>query len=105
MAYNFFPQPNYQPPQQTGINWVQGIGGAKAWMVAPGQTAFLMDSEGQTFYIKSADQTGMPTLKVYDFKERLPDLTNGDQGEWEKLSKRIDDIEARLSRLGAAVNE
>lgn len=59
------------PPQRpdTGINWVQGEAGARAWMVAPGSQVLLMDSEAQRFYIKAADSAGMPTMKTYEFTE------------------------------------
>jgi len=60
-----------QPAQQNnGIVWVQGIEGAKAHPVNAGQSALLMDSEGDCFYLKSADQMGMPSLRVFDYKER-----------------------------------
>ena len=74
MAYNYFPagyQPFQQPyPQNNGIQWVQGIEGAKAFPVSAGQSALLMDSDSNCLYIKSADQTGMPSLRVFDYKER-----------------------------------
>lgn len=63
----------YQSPQQSGngITWVQGEEGAKAYIVAPGASVMLMDSEGQSFYIKSADASGMPMpLRVFDYTER-----------------------------------
>lgn len=101
----------YQTPQtqpQQGINWVQGMAGAKAFMVAPGQTAFLMDSEGQTFYMKSADQSGMPTLRVFDFQERTQQAPMAPQnnGAYEDLAKRVTALEAALMpRKEASANE
>ena len=61
------------PPQQgnNGIIWVQGEEGAKAYMVAPGNSVFLMDSEASVFYIKSSDASGMPMpLRIFDYTER-----------------------------------
>lgn len=58
-----------QPSQQSTINWVQGDVGARAYPVNPGMSVLLMDSEGQNFYIKSADTMGMPTLKKYAYSE------------------------------------
>lgn len=61
----------WNQPQQSGLIWVQGEAGAKSYLVAPGNTVLLLDSERQTFYIKSTDASGMPRpLKVYDFQER-----------------------------------
>ena len=59
------------PPQRpdTGINWVQGEAGAKSWLVGPGASVLLMDSEEQRFYIKSADPSGMPTLRTFEYVE------------------------------------
>lgn len=70
-------QPQYpqatpaQPQQQSnGIIWVQGEAGAKSYLVAPNTTVQLWDSEKQTIYLKSADASGMPSLKVLDYTVR-----------------------------------
>ena len=62
-----------QQPQQTAPAaplWVQGEAGAKAYPVAPGSSVILMDSENNVFYIKSADQSGMPMMRTFDYVER-----------------------------------
>ena len=67
-------QPAAQPMAQQGNNgliWVQGEAGAKSYLVAPGNTVMLMDAENSTFYLKSADASGMPMpLRIFDYKER-----------------------------------
>ena len=69
-------QAQYQPVQapqqhQSPIIWVQGEEAAKAYMVAPGNSVLLMDSEGSTFYLKSSDAQGMPMpLRIFDYTER-----------------------------------
>ena len=85
MAYNTgYPtyQPMYYPSQisptqmsgtpqtQSGIIWVQGEAGAKSYLVAPNTTVQLWDSESQTIYLKSADASGMPSMKVLDYTIR-----------------------------------
>lgn len=69
----------YQPMAQTvqapqnnnGLIWVNGEVGAKSYLVAPGNTVMLMDAENSTFYLKSADASGMPMpLRIFDYKER-----------------------------------
>lgn len=84
MAYNSaFPmgyQPQYYPqynqPQNqpnmanNGMVWVQGEAGAKSYLIAPNATIPLWDSEAQTIYIKSADASGMPSMKVLDYTIR-----------------------------------
>lgn len=52
--------------------WVQGIEGAKSYWVAPGNAVLLMDSESQTFYIKSAGLDGKPnSLEIFDYTQRV----------------------------------
>ena len=81
MAYNFPVgyQPYYSPQftqnipqsQNTGnLIWVQGEAGAKSYMVAPNTTVQLWDSEQQTIYLKSADASGMPSIKTLDYTIR-----------------------------------
>lgn len=63
--------PGAPPPTQSNPIWVQGEEGAKAYMVAPGSSVMLMDSENTVFYLKSSDQSGMPLpLRVFDYTER-----------------------------------
>ena len=84
-TYNYIPQQQLtqpvvqqvtQPVNDTGILWVQGEAGAKSWAVAPGKSVMLMDSESNTFYIKSSDQSGMPMpLRIFDYTERTQQST------------------------------
>lgn len=63
--------PMQQPQQQGAPIWVQGEAGAKSFLVGPGQTVQLMDSEADVFYIKATDQSGVPLpLRIFDYKER-----------------------------------
>ena len=67
-------QPVPQAPQSSPI-WVQGEEGAKAYMVAAGNSVMLMDSESNVFYIKSSDQSGMPLpLRIFDYTERTANI-------------------------------
>ena len=62
MAYNFYQQNNT-------VNWVQGEAAARSYPVAPNSSVFLMDYDGDRFYIKSADLSGMPTFRAFEFRE------------------------------------
>ena len=67
------PMPMQQPMVQKnpgGVIWVQGIAGAKAYLVAPNTTVVLWDTESPTIYIKTADASGIPSMRILDFKER-----------------------------------
>ena len=58
---------NRQDPN--GLNWVQGESGAKSWIVNPGATVLLMDSENQRFYLKTADMNGVPAMRTFEYSE------------------------------------
>lgn len=62
--------PVQQPVQQNGIIWVQGEAGAKSYLVAPNNTVQLWDSEEQRIFLKSADASGMPSMKILDYTIR-----------------------------------
>lgn len=68
----YAPQPpmQQQQQQQSGLTWVQGEAGAKSFLVAPNTTVDLWDSEAQVIYLKSADASGMPSMKVLDYTIR-----------------------------------
>lgn len=96
-------QPAAQQPQQSPILWVQGEEAAKAYMVAPGATVLLMDSEGQSFYLKSTDPQGMPLpLRIFDYVERTaqkpleqPQISTGEfvtRREFEALAARVGEL-------------
>ena len=60
-----------QMQANNGIIWAQGEQNAKSYPVAPGQSAVILDSEADIFYIKSVDQSGKPLpLRIFDFTER-----------------------------------
>lgn len=107
---SFQPQMIQQQPQMTqqvndtGILWVQGEAGAKSWAVAPGKSVMLMDSESNTFYIKSSDSSGMPMpLRIFDYTERtqLTQPVNTIQHEQIDTSQFItkEELEKRLSEF------
>ena len=76
---NYPAQMNIPPAQQTqanGIIWVQGLAGAKSYLVSPNTTVQLWDSEAQVIYLKSADASGMPSMKILDYTIRQPESPN-----------------------------
>lgn len=108
------PAPPVQATVQGGVIWVSGEAGAKSYLVAPNNSVVLFDSEGQTIYIKSADATGMPSIKVLDYTVRetaknganSPVNTNvGNSQEYatkddlRALSDRIDALKAKMKGM------
>ena len=69
-ANNFTQQPNKMPTISYGMNWVNGIEGAKAVQLPINTTAPFFDSEQNTLYIKTSDNIGMSTMKIFDLVER-----------------------------------
>ena len=70
---NSYVQPNQQNQSQvinSGIVWVSGETGAKSYLLSPNTTLPLWDSERQTIYLKSADASGMPSMKILDYTIR-----------------------------------
>lgn len=63
-------QMQQQPQNVGGPIWVSGEAGAKAYLVAPNTTVQLWDSEANCVYLKSADATGMPSMKILDYTIR-----------------------------------
>ena len=114
--YQQSPQ-NQQNQQNTGIIWVSGEAGAKAYLVAPNTTVALYDSEAQTIYLKSADASGMPTIKTLDYtiRENGPKtaynvpLAEHDnyvkRTEFEAVTAKIEAITARLDGMKAGDGE
>ena len=66
---------NNQNGSPNTFQWVQGQAGAEAYLVAPGASVILMDSNAPVIYFKSADQNGryLP-MKTYDLVERVADV-------------------------------
>ena len=66
-------QPNMQqvPQQQSpSIVWVQNEMEAANYLVAPNSAVTLWDSNAPVVYLKQADASGKPSMKIYDLVER-----------------------------------
>lgn len=96
--------PQAVPQQQSsGIVWVQGLEGAKAYPVAAGASVMLLDSEESVFYIKATDQSGMPSpLRVFDYTERKEDTQpKVDTSAFitrEEFEKRLSELKRRAPK-------
>jgi hypothetical protein len=96
-----------QPTQQTQNNliWVSGEAGAKAYLLAPNTTMPLWDSESQTIYLKSADASGMPSMRIIDYTIRdnapkTPNLAaNNDFVTKDELQTVINELNALKAKF------
>ena len=103
MYNNYNPYGQQYPYQQQYIplTFVNGIEGAKAYIVAPNQTVYLRDSDSDIIFIKSADPQGRYMLKAYNMvpveKQETPVYATVDA---------LKDLENRLTKLiGGTTNE
>lgn len=75
------PQPvqqSYSPAiNQSGIIWISGESEAAMYPIAPNNAVALWTKDGKTIYLKSADATGKPTMRVYDLVERAETASEG----------------------------
>ncbi len=114
MPYNPYQPYSYQQPldnlgqlrmwqqqqAQSGINWVQGIDAAKAYIVAAGNSVLLLDSESQCFYIKSTDTSGMPQpLRIFDYTERTADIAEDVSRETYATKDEVAELLERIKKL------
>lgn len=108
------PTNNIGQPSAGGIIWVSGEAGAKAYLVAPNNTVQLWDSENQTIYLKSADASGMPSMKVLDYTIRespqngsnssfsgMNDKTPvyATKDDFKSISERIEELQQKVDNL------
>ena len=104
-----------QPQVNQGLLWVSGEVGAKSYLVAPNSTVLLMDSDSSRFYLKSADNAGMPSLRIFEYTEVKNTPQNASQAlnsdfkeldskyvkreEYEGLKRQYESIMERLNSM------
>lgn len=104
-----------QPQVNQGLLWVSGEIGAKSYLVAPNSTVLLMDSDSSRFYLKSADNAGMPSLRIFEYSEvtnthttsvNAPNLDENvlndkfvTREEYEGLKRQYESIMERLDNM------
>ncbi len=108
------PQP--QGNQNSAIIWVGSEWEANNYPVAPNAAVALWDSSAPVIYLKQADASGKPTMKVYDLVERsgksqephkLPGEEYVTRTEFDALAARLDALatEKRPAPKAAKVKE
>ena len=113
----------YQTPMQTtpapmqtqptnDMLFVLNENEASAYPVAPNNSVVLWDKNNKTFYIKTANAQGIPSMQIYDFTERIEKAQNestphkctcgdkfvtkeqfeGLKGDFERLTAKVEEI-------------
>ena len=104
--YNYgYTQPNNNQYSQmnNGIIWVQGEAGAKSYLVAPNSTVQLWDSEANVIYLKSADASGMPNIKILDYTirdgQKTEIIKSEEKDEIAELKNQIAELKNEIAEL------
>ena len=104
--YGYYPQ---QQQQQSGMLWVSNEQEAYSYPVAPNAAVALWDSSRPTVYVKQADASGKPIVKVFDYTERQQNTpvsvspaggsnnpSYATKSDIEKISQEIEAIKGKL---------
>jgi hypothetical protein len=106
--------PMQMPTQQTNdvMLWVLNENEASSFPVAPNNSVVLWDKNNKTFYIKTANAQGIPSMQIYDFTERIEKPQNeptthkctcGDKfvtkAEFDALKGKFYDLQARYDAI------
>lgn len=96
------PQVQPQQPQAGGQSmvWVSGEAEAMAYLVAPNSAVALWDSNSPTIYLKQADASGKPSIKVYDLVERTSGARTAQAPQGVEFATKAD-LEALSARVDA----
>ena len=111
--YQMYQQPQYQPMQQLAQQtqqvqqsvqqisnvWIYDPSEITNYPVAPNNAVRFWIANKKVFYEKSADATGKPTLKVFDYTEHKETASEDSSASSEKLSLYVTKDE-----LSAVVN-
>ena len=103
---SMYPNPYMQnnvPQSHNGINWVQGVEGAKAYQLQPNSNTILLDSENDgIFYIKVSDNVGMCNLRTFKYEE----ITNTPSNNIDLSGYvRKDELESLVNSMLGGSNE
>ena len=127
LAQSFYQQQanNWNPPPAStapvavpaqNVNWIQvsGLDGARNQIVQPNQTAWMMDNNQPYFYVKSVDNVGSSTFRIFRFEEvadvvaeqpAVDDSNYVKREEFEELKAKIEQITATKKPAKASKEE
>lgn len=95
-----FVQQAQQQQQQQAIEYVNGLEGAKGYLMLANSTKLLMDSDGNYFYIKSANQNGQANIRIFKYQEVTQDSTPKQETTVEYATmKDLDELRKQIEDL------
>ena len=112
------PMQNQPTPQPSNdMIWVLGEIEAQSYPVAPNNTVTLWDKNETTIYIKSVNAQGIPSMRILDFSERVPNAPKtaekhecqcGDKfvskDKFTALEKKFEALEAKFNSISAVTS-
>ena len=110
MQANSAPMP-MQTQQTNDMLFVLNENEASAYPVAPNNSVVLWDKNNKTFYIKTANAQGIPSMQIYDFKERVQMHENAPKthectcGDKYATKEQINDLRGKIDDLTAKYEE
>ena len=105
-----------QPTQMSVTNdmiWVLGEVEAMSYPVAPNNNVILWDKNEPVVYIKSVNMQGVPSMRILDYTERMPDNApktpnkatnnNGEEfvtvGTFKALESKFDELWTKVNDI------
>ena len=111
MQTNPAPMPMQTQPTNDTMLFVLNENEASAYPVAPNNSVVLWDKNNKTFYIKTANAQGIPSMQIYDFKERVQTHENAPKthectcGDKYATKEQINDLRGKIDDLTAKYEE
>ena len=105
------PMPMQTQPTNDTMLFVLNENEASAYPVAPNNSVVLWDKNNKTFYIKTANAQGIPSMQIYDFTERIEKAQNEPKthectcGDKYATKEQINDLMGKIDDLMAKYEE
>ena len=117
MQTNPTPMP-MQTQQANDMIWVLNENEATSYPVAPNNSVVLWDKNNKTFYIKTANAQGIPSMQIYDFTQRIENAPKSPtehvckcgndfipKSELNAINGKFDDISGKIEELEHKIKE
>ena len=99
------------PTPNNDMIFVLGQNEAESYPVAPNATVTMWDKNQKTFYIKTANAQGIPSMQIYDFTERVQKPSNSPTehvctcGDKYATKEQINALEGKINDILAMYEE
>ena len=111
-------QQTQAPIHTNDMIWVLNENEATSYPVAPNNSVVLWDKNNKTFYIKTANAQGIPSMQIYDFTQRIENAPKSPtehvckcgndfipKSELNAINGKFDDISGKIEELEHKIKE